>query len=536
MPAMAFRDDRRAAALQVGAVLLLGFLVVALSLYQATVVPEQNERVEFQHSQRVQGDMLDLRNAILRAGTGDAVRPVSIRMGTTYEPRVLFVNPPPPGGSLRSESVGPVTLRNARATDDETADFLRGGDPYALATRRVSYRPGYNVYRSAPTTTYQSGVAVNELAGGNDTAISGQSLVRGNEIYLVAVAGNLSRAQVRSSAVDPRSLSTATRSTTVTADGSGNPTLTVPTTLSAERWRTLLGDEYDPGDRSDDHHVATVSETADGVRLELDGDVTYRLRTALVGVGTGASAPGPAYLARVDPAGGADVAVEVRDRYNNPVPNSRVGESLTVNVTESTDVLDPDGVTVGADGRAQFAYTGETGSVNLTLESGGAAALDGANGSVTFEVTGSDRPGGGSGDGDAGRTINPPGDLVLADATVSGSAVGVTFENADSGAVTVTRARFSFYHRDSQGTRGNGSNPSIRLPGSVEVDGETLNRGGAYADVALNFPPGRRTLTFTFYRGEDGTAGTHGVQTGDFFVISVVFDDGSTATYFVAPE
>jgi hypothetical protein len=37
---MRFRDDRRAVALQVGAILLLGFLVIGLALYQATVVPD----------------------------------------------------------------------------------------------------------------------------------------------------------------------------------------------------------------------------------------------------------------------------------------------------------------------------------------------------------------------------------------------------------------------------------------------------------------------------------------------------------------
>lgn len=395
---MDLRQDRRAAALQVGAVLLLGFLVIALSLYQATVVPEENKRVEFRHSQQVQDDMVEVRNGLQRAGTTGDIQSVSVRMGTTYPSRILFVNPGPPGGVIRNGTERRVTASNVSATGDETADFLNtdANGPYGLDTKNLSYRPGYNVYQSAPTTTYQSGVLVNEFDDANDTAVTDQALIRGDEIYLVAVAGNLSRGQTRAYAVDPRSLSTASAATTVRNE-SGPITVSVPTTLTEERWETLLDDQ----DR-----VRSVTTEDGRVSIRLT-DGTYRLRTALVGVGTGGEAPGPAYLTTVDPNGGADVAVEVRDRYNNPVPNSRVRGNLTVNVTGGTDVLAPDSVQVGEDGRARFAHAGETGTANLTLFDDGTGALDTAdngNGSVEVDVSDADLGGtGGAGGAQAGR-------------------------------------------------------------------------------------------------------------------------------------
>lgn len=65
---MTFRDDDRAVTVQVGTVLLFASLVVAMSLYQATVVPNQNHSVEFRHNQEVKGELLDLRNAVVRTG------------------------------------------------------------------------------------------------------------------------------------------------------------------------------------------------------------------------------------------------------------------------------------------------------------------------------------------------------------------------------------------------------------------------------------------------------------------------------------
>jgi len=54
-------DDERGQAIQIGAVILFSFVVIGFSLYQATVVPDQNSEVEFNHNQNVQQDMLSYR-------------------------------------------------------------------------------------------------------------------------------------------------------------------------------------------------------------------------------------------------------------------------------------------------------------------------------------------------------------------------------------------------------------------------------------------------------------------------------------------
>ena len=534
------RGDQRGVTVQIGAILLFGILILALAGYQTTAVPADNERVEFNHNQEVQQDVLDLRNAILRSGTAGGSQAVSVTLGTTYPSRVLFVNPPPPGGSLATTSPQSLVVRNVSATENETQDYLNASanGAYRLQTRGLTYRPGYNVYDSAPVTSVQTGTVVNEFPAGGDTAITGQTVVRDTDLYLLVVAGNLSAARSGALTVDPQPLSRSRDVTVVTDDGTGNVTLVVPTALSADRWQRLLGDEYDPG-FDGDGHVYRVSEVTgrDAVELALDGSQTYRLRTALVGVGSGVDAPGPAYLTRAD-AGDGDVTVVVRDRYNNPVPTSQDGDSLSINVTNGRDVVTPNRVAVDEGGRATFDYVGTIGDVNLTLEAGGRPALDAANGSVAFTVTSDDLP-----DDRGPEEINPTDGVVLDGAEIvapSGGGqsttpdVDVSLRNLETQTDrNISEVRFNFYSVDRQ------SNDIRTPPLAVDISNQTLkpgNIGGRYRPIVPIEIPAGGTETFraTFYEDEAGTT-EFNVQPGDFFILSVVFDNGETATYFIAP-
>ncbi len=115
---MTFRSDDRGVTVQVGTVLLFATLVVAMSLYQATAIPSQNEGVEFRHNERVQGQMQDVRNSILRTGTTGTSQPTTVTLGTQYPGHVLFVNPPPASGTLRTTD--PENLSVSRTSPPST--------------------------------------------------------------------------------------------------------------------------------------------------------------------------------------------------------------------------------------------------------------------------------------------------------------------------------------------------------------------------------------------------------------------------------
>lgn len=357
-----FRGDRRGVTVQIGAILLFGILVLALAGYQAVAVPVQNEGVEFNHNQRVQSDLLQLRGALAPTATPSSV---AVDLGTTYPSRVLFVNPAPPSGRLATGPPRTTTLSNVEATNPETADFVGGN--YTVDSRSITYDPSYNVYDEAPTTALEGPVAVNR-GDNRSVAISGQRLVEGRTVSLVVVRGDLSRAGSRTLTVDPRRVSETAR-TEVRNETAGNLTLTVPTSLPASAWARLLADE------SAVTGVAPAGPDAVNVSLAgLDpGAEPYTLRVGVVDVAGGVPAPAPRYVTSPDApsatlAPGDEVTVAVRDRYNNPVAGR-------LNVTEGSGLLAGDDDATPTvyepadreDGVYRLTYRGGDGTITASL-------------------------------------------------------------------------------------------------------------------------------------------------------------------------
>ncbi|MFB6126637.1 MAG: hypothetical protein ABEJ79_04985 [Halolamina sp.] len=123
---MGFEGDERAVTVQIGAVILFAFLIIVLSIYQASVVPAQNQEIEFNHNQEVQNDMVDLRSAITDAASTGNAESAAVTLGTRYPSRALFVNPSSPSGAVRSvgtnEPAVNVTVANASAAPGADAE------------------------------------------------------------------------------------------------------------------------------------------------------------------------------------------------------------------------------------------------------------------------------------------------------------------------------------------------------------------------------------------------------------------------------
>ncbi|MFD1685815.1 hypothetical protein [Halobellus litoreus] len=367
---MSLRDDDRAVTVQIGAVLLLGFLVVSLSLYQATVVPNENRQVEFQHNQRVQADMQQVRNAILGTAATGSSAPTGVELGTRYPTRVVAVNPGPPSGTLSTADLGTIRIENATADDEstagpdypETADFWDGDTTRTYTTKSLVYRPDYANYDAAPTTVYENGVVYNRFDSGTLTR-TGQPIVAGKRISLVALSGNLSRGGASTLSMNPRAVSTSTRTISVSNVAEGeNVSVFVPSRLNAQSWTDLLNEtgEYDPAaDPDNDAYVYRVENVEnggqDGVELFFEPDATYQLKLSKVGVGSGVGDTEPAYLTSVDDLESNPFesrtypfTVELRDKYNNPI-----GRSVEAGSEETTI---PDGVVLEP-GRYRYRYT-----------------------------------------------------------------------------------------------------------------------------------------------------------------------------------
>lgn len=74
----------RGQSIQVGAVLLFAVLIVALAVWQAVGVPNQNEQVEFDHNQQVQQQLTELRGSIISMAGSSVTRSTTVDLGVRY--------------------------------------------------------------------------------------------------------------------------------------------------------------------------------------------------------------------------------------------------------------------------------------------------------------------------------------------------------------------------------------------------------------------------------------------------------------------
>ncbi|PSQ06086.1 hypothetical protein BRC97_06815 [Halobacteriales archaeon QS_6_71_20] len=501
---------------QIGAVILFGFLIVALSTYQATVVPDQNREVEFLHNQEVQTDMVELSSSVAATGrTGDAA-PATVSLGTRYPSRALFVNPPPASGTLRTVpppgdgnvSLDGVDVRSS--VDGEANDYWSDAANRNKSTRFIVYEPRYSRYREAPTTRLESGVAFDNFSRDRNITLTEQSVVEGDRITLLAVSGELRRNGVETASIDPGSISSVSRRERV----SGELTVTIPTTLDNETWGELLSDEIANGWVNGTRQVG-----ADRVAIDLNDSRTYSLGIAAVQVGSGtAPEPKAAYTdverapSEASVGSTREVVVEVRDEYGNPA------EDVTVAAEDAAGIgsFAESNVSTDGDGRAVFEYTAEsTGTADLRFSYEGLGSFDettAADANVSVTVN---RGGGGAG------SINPPNSVVLTDSYRKEKNVSVAvLELVNRGSETVesSRARISFF-------AASGQDPPPEAVLTTADESPTLEVAGSLKNATIQFPP-NETKYVCYEYGRD-------LGEDEFFVTAYEFDNGLNEQYFV---
>jgi hypothetical protein len=219
------RDDNRAVSTVIGVVILFGFLILALSLYQVEVVPQQNAETEFQHSGEVRNDLVELRAGILQAGSIDQPQYQTVELGTTYSTRVFTINPPSPAGTIRTTDPYPITISNNSGTPEGTI---------TIPTRFIEYQPGYNELDRSPTW-YDASVLYLDARddGGGIAVIEDQALVDNGEVQITALQNEFRRSGTGRVTLELRPSENVTDNIP-----EGDLTVTIPTRLSEDNWET----------------------------------------------------------------------------------------------------------------------------------------------------------------------------------------------------------------------------------------------------------------------------------------------------------
>lgn len=565
----------RAVSELLGAILIFALLALLLVLAQVTLVPALNQQVEFEHSQRVGDDFGDLGASSSRVASTGISEQTNLELGVNYPNRPLLINPGPVQGVVEAQSlVGGLAIDNLSVpSNSETDEYWDGDDgPNILGvydTSVLTYEAQYNEFGNSGRVYVEGGIA-SFTRYPTDDIDEGGSLVDGRRINLVVFGGDFQRITDGSATVELTPVSGPTRTLSVT--DSGTPiTITLQTFLEEEKWQARLSGEPLASIKS--YTGSGSPDTPNTLVIELAQGETYELRMAQVGVGTGVDRAAPAYLTRepgspsVVPTNGGQIAVDVRDAFNNPV----AGGTVTFAITDGTGTLAANGTTgqtvdtdSGADGRATAVLSGTDGTVEITatIETGDATGTQ-AHEEVTFDVQVGDGDDGPSdpndpGDGEPRKDINPNTDgvLVLEDTTTdncqpnSDCAVRIDFDNkVIDGAnqavdVTIDSIRINTYVPNGPGASGEDTpDYAVLLDGSTTTGPELavgdIDRSVSSVDAALVTVPASAsptnpyTLTLRFFQEGMPTDNEFAVPGGDNIVLTLTYsydDDGDPAT------
>jgi len=173
----AFAADNRGVSAVVGFILVFGILMLLLTIYQAQIVPQQNAQTEFEHFEETRDELVEMRNSISTAGQNDMSQFPSVTLGTTYQSRLLTVNPTPPAGTLQTSDAYNITISNGTAEHDLN-----------ISTRFLEYQPGYNEIAIGTTQYEHSVLYLDERDRGNNVSIiEDQNLLKDGTVRITAL-------------------------------------------------------------------------------------------------------------------------------------------------------------------------------------------------------------------------------------------------------------------------------------------------------------------------------------------------------------
>lgn len=528
----------------IGSIIIFAFLIILLAIFQVIAVPIWNQNVEFEHSQRVQGDIGELRDNVVLSSTTGRSTTRSVELGTRYPTRLLFINPDDPTGSGSTLEPGDVRLRNIESGDEGNVGEYLDGTEHVFETRSFQYVPDYNEYGNAPRTVLDNMVLFNEV-GDAQARLTDQNVVSDRNINLNLVGGNLSSSgQTQSVNINP--VSAPPQVVSVSNSTAGPVEIVLPTQLNEELWLEALQSER-PGNGG---YVETVSYTQNPgtyneIMLGLQRGVEYNLRMSKVTLGQIDERQRAHYIInlgdddRTVPVGGTEqIEVEVRDRYNNPISGVTVNSTLTGN-----GFLNPVDPVTDTKGRAEFVYTanGTTIGDNAGIE---LSILDATPnyervniGIEVVEDTNGGGGGGGGGDGDGTLDQGTNSEVFIQSVQIpsggggggsSTEEVEVRFRNEDTVAKDIVAAKFlSFY--DSQPVCPCADR--LLLQGS---GGPTLKENGR--KESLNTPiqlPAGPTPTLVVFEFSSSSGGNFNIRDQDFAFIQLDFSDGTNSMYMI---
>ena len=296
--------DERGVSIIVGAVLILLILVTIYTQYQIFGIPNMMKEYESRHFADVQADLINLVSSAKKAIADKKTESATVKIGSTYPTIPFFQTPSGFTGSLTVYESS-VKILNARPVEDDVVIES------TLTGKNIRYKPSYMFYDGGDAIIEYGVIAVGKR---EFYPLSGH-IINGNTIYIPFFDGNLSESSNVAESYTLYPVSGGGRG--VLIRDNGNPIkLCLATSLPASFWnRTIVNSNAYAVDNDPD---------CNGVAIVLPHGI-YKLITGKVSFTP--SKLEPSYLYRISPkqqTSPAELIVQVRDQFHNPLANSAV--------------------------------------------------------------------------------------------------------------------------------------------------------------------------------------------------------------------
>lgn len=364
-----------------GVMMLVVIGSVGFTLMQLQLAPVAQQRAEATQYTNVEADFQQLSHAVSTASQGSSSSAV-IEMGVNYPHYLVLIQPPGPTGVLHTGQQSQMRLNNVHSPNQDVQDAIQNNQ-IVYSTAPLEYRPSYNQFQPPPQITLSGGLLYTQYQGGT-TVLDGQSLVNGRQISLTTLNSSISVGKREPLSVQTRPLSASTQTVPITGNGQ-SLTLTLHSQMSTETWKQILAQQYDRDNSgcsydSDTAYICEITKpSSDRVRLTFEhrteeNPLVYHLAASLVEVRTihqplATNTPAANYTVHVSTAnpnvpwnGSANLVVQVRDRYGNPVSQEVVTAEIVTSGSNTGYLGQQPGTTTveqptRQNGQVSFRYT-----------------------------------------------------------------------------------------------------------------------------------------------------------------------------------
>lgn len=291
-----------------GFAIIMMLLAAMYTYYQVYGVPKICSGYEVRHFADILRDIISFSGEVERTIFEGRVSAVNLKLGGSY-PEVPFFSTPNEFSGMISMYSAEVRIENAVAVDTDLQDVWDGSEMVWTGSSLI-YRPS-TIYFDPGQVQWEYGIVA--VGKSNFSCVGGTKIIDGRMLYIPLLYGNLSESGL---AVNLYLYPYSGGGQGIEVTENGLPiTISFKTSLPFSFWQEYFDSLNNP-------YISSVTSSGDYVVITLMRGVTYKLYAGVASFSEDRASQH--YLYRVSSKATttpAVLAVEVRDSFNNPVPN-----------------------------------------------------------------------------------------------------------------------------------------------------------------------------------------------------------------------